>query len=132
MMPIRIFIQPLNVLIALAALAGFAGCAGTEEATAVKKNLSEAEITIDRFETAGSLYVLRGRVVSATPVGGAESIVEPGQEIFLTPYFPGDRPDPANPTHSRLISLPKVPPGSTIRCRITLDAVGAWRIVSVD
>jgi hypothetical protein len=122
----------ISLVVVLFALAGVFGCAETEQATAIKKNLADAEISIDRFEPAGELYVLRGRVVSATPVGGAAGIAEPGQEISLTPWFPGDRPDPGNPAHSRLLSLPEVPPGSTIRCRIALDAGGAWRIVSVN
>lgn len=129
MMTVRLFIR---AIIALTVLAGIAGCAETEQATAIRKNLTEAEIRIDRFESLGGSYVLKGSVVTATPVGGAANIAESGQEISLTPYFPGDRPDPGNPTHSRLLSLPEVPPGSTIRCRIALDAGGAWRIVSVD
>ena len=114
------------------ALACSFGCAESEQATIIKRNLSEAEIRVDRFESGGETYVLRGSVVSSTPVGGSTDMVEPGQEISLTPYFPSGKPDPDNPAHSRLLTLTGVPPGSTIRCRISLDSQGAWRIVSVD
>jgi hypothetical protein len=122
----------ISFIVASFALAGIFGCAQSEQATAIKRNLSDAEIRVDRFESRGDLYVLRGYVVSATPVGGSEGMAEAGQEISLTPWFPGDRPDPGNPTHSRLLTLTGVPPGSTIRCRIGLDAGGGWRIISVE
>jgi hypothetical protein len=131
-LPLKLFhIASVASAVALT-LAVLSGCAGNEEAAAIKQNLSDAEIRIDGFESRGELYALRGHVVSATPVGGSAAMAEPGQEITLTPWFPGGRPDPSNPTHSRLLTLPGVPPGSTIRCRIGLDAGGAWRIISIN
>jgi len=122
----------LLLALGAAALTGCTGCAGSDQAAAIKRNLSDAEIRIDAFETRGASYVLRGHVVTVAPVGDAVGMAEPGQEIALTPYFPGDRPDPSNPGHSRLLTLPGVPPGSTIRCRIGLDGEGAWRILSIQ
>ena len=125
--------RPMLSIMALSVAMGLcSGCAGGDRAAAITNNLSDAEIRIDRFESAGEFFALKGHVVSATAVGGAAGIAEPGQEISLTPYFPGAGPDPGNPSHSRLLALPGVPPGSTIRCRIALDSAGAWRIVSVE
>jgi hypothetical protein len=130
-MTTRRFVRLIAASAALALLSTFPGCVGSEEA-AIKQNLSDAEIRIDAFETRGELYAVRGHVVSATPVGDSAGMAEAGQEITLTPWFPGGRPDPSNPTHSRLLTLTGVPPGSTIRCKIALDAEGAWRIISIQ
>ena len=120
------------ILLALASFVLMHGCSSSDPAAAMRSNLSDAEIRIVRFEPLTGSYILHGVVVRATPVGNAAWLAEEGQEIALRPYFPGDRPDPGDPDHSRLMTLPNVPAGSVIRCRIAMDSAGAWRILSTN
>ena len=103
------------------------------EVTTIRQNLTRAEILVGEVTLAGDTgYVLRGKVVSASSVGGAESIVEIGQSVSLSPYFPTGSPDLSKDDHRRMMNLASIPPGGTIRCNIALDARGGWWIVSAE
>ena len=104
---------------------------GDDEGTVIRQNLTDVEIEVERVEiVADSGYILRGTVVSVSPVGGTASIAETGQSISLRPHFPAGSPDLSDPGHRRLMDLAATGPGDRIRCRIALDGRGAWRIVS--
>lgn len=100
--------------------------------TTVRQNLTDVEIAVVSIESVtDSGYILRGTVVSASPVGGTTSIAETGQSISLRPYFRTGAPESSNPGDRRLMELVATPRGGRLHCRIGLDGRGTWRIVSV-
>ena len=108
------------------------GCGDAQETTAIARNASDASILVRSIVTDGDSYRLKGLVLSAVPVGSAASILEAGQELTFTPSYRGGYPDPADSARAKLAALARKAPGDTVRCRITLEEGGAWRIVSAE
>lgn len=128
-MSVRITFPSVLLLLLILAVSG---CGGADPSSNVAQNLSDALVLISGIDPGPEFYTLRGRVISAVPVGGSVSMAEPGQEIALTPYYgEGGRAD-GNPAHERLAGLAGATAGDTVQCRITLDSGGAWRIVSTN
>lgn len=93
--------------------------------TVPARNLTDAEVRVDEVTTGEEgETLLRATVVKAAEAGGAASIAEPGQSIVLRPASSGNA--------ATGVGLRSLAPGSTLRCRIALDAAGVWRILSVE
>ena len=107
-------------------------CGDANQATAIVRNASDASILVRSIVTDGDSYRLKGLVLAAVPVGSATSMAEPGQELTLAPSYREGYPDPADSARVRLAALARKAPGDTVRCRITLDQGGAWRIISAE
>ncbi len=104
---------------------------GDGTGTAIRQNLADVEIEVEGVGTVSdSGYILRGKIVSVSPVGGSLPVAETGQSISLRPYFPSGSPDLNDAAHRRMVDLAATPAGERIRCRIALDGRGTWRIVS--
>jgi hypothetical protein len=122
-----------------------AGCHSSSEATKVKsagspaaiaQNVTRVEAVIDKKELTDSLhYSLTLFIVSASPVTGRGSLIEPEQHVAVLPQFKTDAVgtiDLADPRNVGLLSVRQKNVGEKIIGTISRNQWGGYSLLTVD